>query len=61
LQERRVYPPYLDKSTALKERGAGETGKPLVNDGSSKLWGFCLNFGVGQQLQVRNMPELIRG
>jgi hypothetical protein len=30
LEKRRVYPPFLAKSTAIKESGAGETGKPLV-------------------------------
>jgi hypothetical protein len=28
LQERRVYPPFLDKSTAIKERVARRQGSP---------------------------------
>jgi hypothetical protein len=30
LEKRRVYPPFLDKSTATKKSGTGEGRKPLV-------------------------------
>jgi hypothetical protein len=37
LEKRRVYPPFLDKNSAIEKRGTGKRGEPLVKRRFSKL------------------------